>query len=110
MVRGKVCSSTLFNECRWCELGQDTLTGTALGTIKTESDSKACRDRPECARSICGLAAARVRVEREGVGCAGVCVCVRRKPGAVFVSTEVQGVAEVWQNSEPFVGSIKALL
>lgn len=65
---------------------------------------------PECARSICGLAAARARVEREGVGCAGVCVCVRRKPGAVFVSTEVQGVAEVWQNSEPFVGSIKALL
>lgn len=33
------------------------------------------------------------------------------KPGAVLVLTEVRGGAvEVWWNSEPFVGSIKALL
>lgn len=77
------------------QLGREALTaecGAALGTINSQSDSEACRDRTKCARSICGLAAAPVRAGTPGG--AGMCwglflcawkarcrVCVNGSPG-----------------------------
>lgn len=94
-----------FNVCG-VKSGRDTLRALWNG-MKTQWDSKVCRDRPQRACSICGLG---VGAGRRGAGPAGLCARGCRKPGGLFVSTEVQGVAEVWQNSRLFVGSIKAPL